>query len=161
MRAVNKRIKEYEVRVEYDELVISDEDGDCFKYDPTNPSSQKIQEALFEEKRSIIENCLFGVDLNPKSVEICRLRLWIELLKNAYYYRDDSGNRLLQTLPNIDINIKCGNSLASNHPVCINRKIQSLSGMKSLVLDYKNNVKEYKRCNSKATKQAISKNIEQ
>lgn len=155
-----KRIKEYDVCVEYDELVISDEDGDSFKYDPINPSSQKIQEALFEEKRSIIENCLFGVDLNPKSVEICRLRLWIELLKNAYYYRDESGNRLLQTLPNIDINIKCGNSLASNHPVCINRKIQSLSGMKSLVLDYKNNVKEYKRCNSKATKQAISKNID-
>lgn len=154
-----KRIKEYDVRVEYDELVISDEDGDTFKYDPTNPSSQKIQEALFEEKRNIIENCLFGVDLNPKSVEICRLRLWIELLKSAYYYRDESGNRLLQTLPNIDINIKCGNSLASNHPVCVGRKIQSLSGMKSLVIDYKNNVKEYKRCNSKATKQAIGKNI--
>ena len=154
-----KRIKEYDVRVEYDELVISDEDGDTFKYEPTIPSSQKIQEALFEEKRNIIENCLFGVDLNPKSVEICRLRLWIELLKSAYYYRDESGNRLLQTLPNIDINIKCGNSLASNHPVCVGRKIQSLSSMRSLVFDYKNNVKEYKRCNSKATKQAIGKNI--
>lgn len=154
-----KRIKEYDVRVEYDELVISDEDGDTFKYNPSDPSSQKIQEALFEEKRNIIENCLFGVDLNPKSVEICRLRLWIELLKNAYYYRDESGNRLLQTLPNIDINIKCGNSLASNHPVCVGRKIQSLSSMRSLVSDYKNNVKEYKRCNSKASKQAISNNI--
>ena len=155
-----KRIKDYNICVEYDELVISDEDGDEFKYNPSDSSSQKIQETLFEEKRNIIENCLFGVDLNPKSVEICRLRLWIELLKNAYYYRDESGNRILQTLPNIDINIKCGNSLASNHPVCIGRKIQSLSGMKSLVIDYKKNVKEYKQCNSKVNKKEISRNIE-
>jgi hypothetical protein len=53
---------------------------------------------------------LFGVDINPKSVAICRLRLWIELLKNAYYRR---GTDELETLPNIDINIKCGNSLVS------------------------------------------------
>ena len=155
-----KRIKDYNICVECDELVISDEDGDEFKYTPSDSSSQKIQETLFEEKRNIIEICLFGVDLNPKSVEICRLRLWIELLKYAYYYRDESGNRILQTLPNIDINIKCGNSLASNHPVCIGRKIQSLSGMKSLVIDYKNKVKEYKRCNSKVNKKSISSNIE-
>ena len=101
-----KRIKDYDVRVEQDELVISDEDGDYFKYNPSDTTSQRIQEALFEEKQEIIENCLFGVDLNPKSVEICRLRLWIELLKNAYYYRNEDGKRVLQTLPNIDINIK-------------------------------------------------------
>ena len=130
-----KRIKDYDVRVEQDELVISDEDGDYFKYNPSDTTSQRIQEALFEEKQEIIENCLFGVDLNPKSVEICRLRLWIELLKNAYYYRNEDGQRVLQTLPNIDINIKCGNSLASNHPVCIGRKIQSMEGMRNLVLD--------------------------
>ena len=52
---------------------------------------------------------MFGVDLNPNSVKICRLRLWIELLKNAYYKNETE----LETLPNIDINIKCGNSLIS------------------------------------------------
>ena len=154
-----KRIKDFDVRVEYDELVITDEDGDSFNYNPADSSCQRIQEALFEEKRNIIENCLFGVDLNPKSVEICRLRLWIELLKHAYYYKDELGKRQLQTLPNIDINIKCGNSLASNHPVCVGRKIQSLSTMRTLVAEYKNNVREYKRCNSKATKKSIISNI--
>lgn len=154
-----KRIREYDIRVEYDELVVADEDGDIFKYDPSNPSSQRIQETLFEEKRTIIENCLFGVDLNPKSVDICQLRLWIELLKNAYYYRTETGERLLQTLPNIDINIKCGNSLASAHPVCIGRKITESFGMQNLVREYKTNVREYKNCRTKAIKNKLDHEI--
>lgn len=154
-----KRIQDYDIKVEYDELVIADEDGDVFKYEPSNPSSQRIQEALFEEKRTIIENCLFGVDLNPKSVEVCRLRLWIELLKNAYYYKTETGERLLQTLPNIDINIKMGNSLASVNPVCVGRKIKESAGIQKLVRDYKTNVREYKNCRSKATKNLLNKDI--
>ena len=154
-----KRILDYDVRVEYDELVIADEDGDVFKYDPSNPTSQRIQETLFEEKRTIIENCLFGVDLNPKSVDVCRLRLWIELLKNAYYYRTETGERHLQTLPNIDINIKSGNSLASAHPVCIGRKITESAGLRNLVRDYKANVREYKNCHSKSVKNKLNTDI--
>ena len=65
------------------------------------------------EKRQ--EHCLFGVDINPKSVDICQLRLWIELLKNAYYDGDE-----LVTLPNIDINIKQGDSLLHNLPLDAN-----------------------------------------
>ena len=71
----------------------------------------------FNEKKIIIENCLFGVDINSTSVQICRLRLWIELLKNAYYKPDGT----METLPNIDINIKCGNSLINKIPFEINR----------------------------------------
>jgi adenine-specific DNA-methyltransferase len=105
----------HHVRAVNDELLVySDkDDAELFKYQPKSSSSLKIQKTLFEEKRKIIENCLFGVDLNPNSVKICRLRLWIELLKNAYYQNSgksaDLGN--LETLPNIDINIKAGNSL--------------------------------------------------
>ncbi|WP_293079019.1 hypothetical protein [Okeania sp. SIO3B5] len=56
-----------------------------FEYYPNNQERQRVQETLFHEKQTIIENCLFGVDINPNSVKICQLRLWIELLKNAYY----------------------------------------------------------------------------
>lgn len=154
-----KRIKDYDVCVEQDELVISDEDGDYFKYNPADTTSQRIQEALFEEKRTIIENCLFGVDLNPKSVEICRLRLWIELLKNAYYYHNENGQRVLQTLPNIDINIKCGNSLASNYPVCIGRKVTNIDGAQTDIRKYKMYVKEYKHCRSKSLKRSVRESI--
>ena len=109
------RIKGYRVEVENDELVITcTEDDQFFSYRLNKNGHpieelQRLQETLFHEKETIIENCLFGVDINPKSVAICRLRLWIELLKNAYY-RDEGR---LETLPNIDINIKCGNSLIS------------------------------------------------
>ncbi len=153
-------IDDYEVRVENDELCIVNEYEMRFVYKPDEKRSQQIQTALFEEKRTIIENCLFGVDLNPKSVEICRLRLWIELLKNAYYLKEE-GNpaSVLQTLPNIDINIKVGNSLASNQPVCIGRKITIGEGRKKLVIVYKQNVREYKNCRSKEVKSKLNHDI--
>jgi type II restriction/modification system DNA methylase subunit YeeA len=102
-----KRLKDYNIEVQNDELIITDENGELFEYNPKIKESQRIQETLFHEKQTIIENCLFGVDINPNSVKICRLRLWIELLKNAYYKSENE----LETLPNIDINIKNGNSL--------------------------------------------------
>ena len=108
-----KRLKEYQVEVVNDELIVTDEEGELFEYNPNNKESQRIQETLFHEKQTIIENCLFGVDINSNSVKICRLRLWIELLKNAYYKNATE----LETLPNIDINIKCGNSLVSRFAI--------------------------------------------
>ncbi|MBL7808528.1 MAG: Eco57I restriction-modification methylase domain-containing protein [Saprospiraceae bacterium] len=96
-----------------DELILTDANTDQpIEYQPGNTASQRIQEALFTEKQTLIENCLFGVDINPKSVMICRLRLWIELLKHAYFTSESKYQRL-ETLPNIDINIKSGNSLVS------------------------------------------------
>ncbi len=72
-----KRLKEYTVQVENNELVVTDDDGQLFEYNPLSRESQRVQETLFHEKQTIIENCLFGVDINPNSVKICRLRLWI------------------------------------------------------------------------------------
>lgn len=63
-------MKEYHVEVVNDELIVTDEDGELFEYNPTNKESQRIQETLFHEKQTIIENCLFGVDLNPNSVKL-------------------------------------------------------------------------------------------
>jgi very-short-patch-repair endonuclease len=80
-----RRLKEYQVEVVNDELIVTDEDGELFEYKPASPESSRVQQALFHEKQTIIENCLFGVDINTNSVKICRLRLWIELLKSAYY----------------------------------------------------------------------------
>lgn len=155
----SKRITEY-ITVENDELVITNEDGDTFIYDPKDPYSQRVQETLFEEKRTIIENCLFGIDLNPKSVEICQLRLWIELLKNAYYYKDEqTGRRVLQTLPNIDINIKCGNSILSRSP--LNSDIRQVLAPTNLTITkYKQDVANYKHTANKETKAQLKHDIE-
>ena len=139
-----KRIKKqnYVFSIENDELIVTDEEGELFKYIPGNPESQRIQELLFREKRQIIENCLFGVDINQNAVNICRLRLWIELLKNAYYTKE-SNYTVLETLPNIDINIKCGNSLL--HRFDLKDNIQSILNEANIsIKEYKEAVEKYK-----------------
>ena len=133
-----KRIKksEYIVSIENDELIVSDVDGELWSYNPVNPESRRIQQALFNEKRTIIESCLFGVDINPNSVNICRLRLWIELLKNAYYTPESNFTRL-ETLPNSDINIKCGNSMLHQYELTGKLEFPKIKEYRELVRRYK------------------------
>ncbi len=142
-----------DIEIVNDELYITDQqNGLLFEYNPTNKDSAIIQKTLFNEKQKLIENCLFGVDINPNSVKICRLRLWIELLKNAYYTEE----KTLQTLPNIDINIKCGNSLISRFN--LEDDLKSAFNNKDVnysFTDYKNAVAEYKETNSKARKREV------
>ena len=152
-----KRLKNYQVEVVNDELMITDEDGDFFKYNPKNKESQRIQETLFHEKQALIENCLFGVDINPNSVKICRLRLWIELLKNAYYKPDTNE---LETLPNIDINIKCGNSLISRFGLDADIKL-ALKKRKWTIDSYRRAIMSYRNATSKEAKWELVKLIEE
>ena len=150
-----KRLKEYQVEVVNDELIVTDEEGELFDYNPNNKESQRIQETLFHEKQTIIENCLFGVDINPNSVKICRLRLWIELLKNAYYKNATE----LETLPNIDINIKCGNSLVSRFDIDADLK-QALKKSKWSIDSYRVAVDTYRNAQSKEQKREMERLIE-
>ncbi|OKL39594.1 DUF7149 domain-containing protein [Pontibacter flavimaris] len=195
------------IEVQNDELIVTDLHGEPFSYTVTehpdghrsiNPQVQELQEALFHEKQTIIENCLFGVDINPNSVKICRLRLWIELLKNAYYtapesitdepsspvcYANASGLRegfeteetlssappknvqtgkytRLQTLPNIDINIKQGNSLLSRYP--LSADLKEAFGKKGHSLQaYREAVGKYKHTNSKSDKKQLEAFLEE
>ena len=149
-----KRLKEYQVEVVNDELIVTDEEGELFEYNPTNKESQRIQETLFHEKQTIIENCLFGVDINSNSVKICRLRLWIELLKNAYYKNAIE----LETLPNIDINIKCGNSLVSRFAIDADLK-QALKKSKWTIDSYRIAVDTYRNAESKEQKREMERLI--
>ena len=154
-----KRIKkqDWNIEIENDELIVSDSDGEPFVYIPGNAESQRIQEALFNEKRRIIENCLFGVDLNPNAVNICRLRLWIELLKNAYYTKE-SGYTELETLPNIDINIKNGNSLI--HRFELQQDISEILKKTDITISqYKNAVNHYKNAHNKEEKRELEQMI--
>ncbi|GHR49615.1 hypothetical protein VN0484_14140 [Helicobacter pylori] len=139
------------LELENDEILIKISDKP-FSY--TRPSSEKeqshhIQKELFELKKSIIENCLFGVDINPNSCEITKLRLWIELLKYSYYIFEEGKNtNALETLPNIDINIKCGNSLIFNFPLnsklTIGQTLEFSKNLKAEIKEYKNSVMFYK-----------------
>lgn len=134
------------LELENDEILIKTH-NELFTY--TRPSSpqepaHQIQVELFNLKKSIIENCLFGVDINPNSCEITKLRLWIELLKYSYYLFDESGanTNALETLPNIDINIKCGNSLISRFS--LDDKLNKIKNIKKKIQEYKELVASYK-----------------
>ncbi len=145
-----RRLRDYTVEVINDELIIKDENGDLFSYNPKNAESQRLQKTLFHEKQTLIENCLFGVDINPNSVKICRLRLWIELLKNAYYKKENE----LETLPNIDINIKCGNSLVSRFGLDADLK-NALKKTKLTIDGYRFAVSTYRSTKSRETKREM------
>ncbi len=138
-------------KLENDEIIIHYKPtGEIFNY--TIPHSENdphhhIQKELFELKKSIIENCLFGVDINPNSCEITKLRLWIELLKYSYYIFEKGKNtNALETLPNIDINIKCANSLISRFALKDKAllKDEKNKNLKYSIAEYKELVKIYK-----------------
>lgn len=140
----------HELRLENDEIIIHTPKNEVFTY--TIPHSENdphhhIQKELFELKKDIIENCLFGVDINPNSCEITKLRLWIELLKYSYYIFEEGKNtNNLETLPNIDINIKCANSLISRFALKDKAllKTEKNKNLEYYIAEYKELVKIYK-----------------
>ncbi|RVZ08234.1 class I SAM-dependent DNA methyltransferase [Helicobacter pylori] len=140
----------HELKLENDEIIIHTPEDKVFNY--TIPHSENdphhhIQKELFELKKDIIENCLFGVDINPNSCEITKLRLWIELLKYSYYIFEEGKNtNALETLPNIDINIKCGNSLISRFALKDKAllKTEKNKNLEYYIAEYKELVKIYK-----------------
>jgi hypothetical protein len=141
--------KKRELKIENDEIFISDEVQYISNSDGVFPDGAiTIQVTLFNIVKEIIENNLFGVDINRKSVEISRLRLWIELLKWSYY--DENGK--FTTLPNIDINIKSGNSLVSKFG--IHEKLDKNKTGELLKL-----VKEYMEIEEKNRKAIIREEI--
>lgn len=75
---------------------------------------------LFDTKTRFIERCLYGVDLQDRAVEICKLRLWLSLVVDypldvdvdaceRHSFRD--ALRRLPALPNLDFKIRRANSL--------------------------------------------------
>ncbi|EAH5626436.1 class I SAM-dependent DNA methyltransferase [Campylobacter coli] len=138
--------EEFYLEVQNDEILITGRKGEFIEYKrPSTPKDKAhlIQQELFHTKKDIIENNLFGVDINPNSCEITKLRLWIELLKHSFYQSfDDENYHDLRTLPNIDINIKCGNSLVSYFET--GKSLNHYPNIKERMGKYKRIVKDYK-----------------
>ncbi len=58
-------------------------------------------------KRQVAENNLYGVDINPMAVEICRLRLWLSVVVDL----DVTAFSQIEPLPDLELKIVCGDSL--------------------------------------------------
>ncbi|MCV3548710.1 Eco57I restriction-modification methylase domain-containing protein [Campylobacter sp. CNRCH_2013_0671h] len=138
--------EDFYLSVQNDEILVQNHKGQFLEYkrpDFDKDKTHLCQKELFERKKDIIENNLFGVDINPNSCEITKLRLWIELLKHSFYESfDDTNYHDLKTLPNIDINIKCGNSLISYFE--IHKSLSHYPNIKERMDKYKRIVKDYK-----------------
>ena len=68
----------------------------------------ELYQMVSDWKRSIIENSLYGVDINPEAVEICRLRLWLSMVLDM---DDPPVPDSDWALPNLDFQILAGDSL--------------------------------------------------
>lgn len=85
--------------------------------DAENDYLTELSEGQFSlslsEKHTILTDNIFGVDINPYAVEVAHFSLLLSLIENEnaisiQSFLDSTG---LKVLPNLDDNIKCGNSL--------------------------------------------------
>ena len=68
----------------------------------------EFYQTVSDWKRRTIENSLYGVDINPEAVEICRLRLWLSMVLDMDEPPDPNSD---WALPNLDFQIVAGDSL--------------------------------------------------
>lgn len=75
---------------------------------------------LQKTKEDIVQNCLFGVDIQQQAIEICRLRLWLSLVVDydlgldPFEAEKSQFNRAIDSisqLPNLEMNFHRGDSL--------------------------------------------------
>ena len=67
------------------------------------------ERTAYHFKRHAIQNCLYGVDIDPSAVEIAKLRLWLSLVV------DEEETNQIKPLPNLDYKIMQGNSLIEEY----------------------------------------------
>ena len=111
-----------------------------------------------QTKRDIIQNNIFGVDIEQGAVDIARLRFWLALVVDA----DEP-----QPLPNLDYKITCGNSLLSRYPIDApieNVFVEYNKGKKEdekmSLAKYKELVSNYTNTSNHQTKELFRKTIE-
>lgn len=98
-----KPLTGYRIEVVADRLVVTRSDGEPVT---TREEMRSLDKVLLREKYAIVENGLYGVDINDDAVQMTRLRLWVELLQHAG--PDDHGR--FAGLPRLAGNIKRGNA---------------------------------------------------
>lgn len=85
-----------------------------------DPVRKQGAQWLHEAKENIVQNCLFGVDIQQQAIEICRLRLWLSLVVDydlgldpftAEKSQFSKAIERISQLPNLEMNFHRGDSL--------------------------------------------------
>ena len=101
----------------------------------TEPSPEASRIAL----RQVVSRCLYGIDINPMAVELCKVSLWLE------------SNSPGQPLSFLDHRVVCGNSLLGTTPRLLAEGIPD-AAFKPLAGDDKEHVKALRKANKKERK---------
>ncbi len=86
--------------------------------------------------RDVVHHCIYGVDINPMAVELCKVALWMEAV--------EPGKPLLY----LDAHIKCGNSLLGATPALLRNGIPD-EAFEAIEGDDKKICAEFRKLNSK------------
>ncbi len=100
------------------------------------PAPDAVRTAL----RDVIGHCIYGVDINPMSVELCKVSLWLESLEPG------------KPLSFLDHHIRCGNSLLGVMPALLSKGIPD-DAFKPIDGDDADYCKKYKAINKQERKQ--------
>ncbi|MEZ6073807.1 MAG: N-6 DNA methylase [Pirellulales bacterium] len=98
----------------------------------SEPSPEDYQHAL----RDVIGRCVYGVDLNPMAVELCKVSLWMEAIEPG------------KPLSFLDHHIQCGNSLLGTTPALLTKGVPDDAFM-PIEGDVKQQVNALKRDNKR------------
>jgi len=79
----------------------------------------------YDLKRHTIENSIYGVDIDPGAIEVCKLRFWLSLVVDEESFKD------IKPLPNLDYKIVRGNSLIGFPPNDLLSKENKISELES------------------------------
>ena len=71
----------------------------------------KENESDYGRKLYLIQNCLYGVDIQPIAIQICKLRFFISLLVDEKINKNGFNNCDIEPLPNLETNFACANTL--------------------------------------------------
>ncbi|MEW6126917.1 MAG: TaqI-like C-terminal specificity domain-containing protein [Acidobacteriota bacterium] len=112
-------------------------------------SNQLDDESIYERKRSIIENNLYGVDKDRFAVQIACLRLWLSLAIDS---------QKPQPLPNLDFKIGCGDSLIAPSPKDTEQQLDLSRGY--LIQEVRKLKSEFMRCDAPERKKELRKQID-
>lgn len=96
------------------------------------PSPHDYQHAL----RDVIGRCLYGVDINPMAVELCKVSLWMEAIEPG------------KPLSFLDHHIQCGNSLLGTTPAVLAKGIPD-DAFQAIEGDVKERVSALKKDNKR------------
>ena len=111
--AINKTSEAY--------LTASDEERNEIINDIERSFDQSINRPDYARKLYLIENCIYGVDIQPIAIQISKLRFFISLVVDQNTNTDPTDNFGIRPLPNLEAKFVAANTL-----IGLNKKDASL-----------------------------------